>query len=240
MRIPQIEIQEVRSAIAETVSIIPNKKTFDIILKSIDLMMDDIVQAREEIVSEKVKNELIVWDHIFEKFGEREAYYATQFDIENNIYKPLLLGEYPENLEELEAPDYPDVETPWRLINDLSLIAAKAGKKTKYFEELKNRWMNNFISFWKSSAINFKKQAHEIVLPGSPPEEEEEEPEEEASLYDKAAAKAEEFMNSASDFFTGKTLEAAKKKAKDIGTGLMVGLVLGVLVTALIISRKRR
>lgn len=249
MLIPQIDIQKTRQAIMEMALVIPSRKMFETILRSIDVMMDDIVAAREEIVSDKsgVKNALEKWDATFEAFGTREAMYYKKITeamddeaLEVVAYRPLLEGKY---TDEENPPKWPDVETPWRLMNSLALIAAEAGKKKTYFEGLKGRWMENFGRFWATSSIllsHAARQPRALVEtisfegPGSDP------PVEEPSLYDQAAAKARSTMEGVSDFFSGKTVEETKKAAKHVGIGLGVGMFVGVAVAALVFFRLRR
>jgi hypothetical protein len=250
MIIPQIDIPKTRQAIVEMARTIPSRKMFEIILRSIDVMMDDIVGARNEIVTDKpeVHQALEKWDQSFQSFGEREALYYKNISeatddamLEIVAAKPLLKGEYPDGSG--EVPEWADVETPWRLMNSLSLIAAAAGKKRAYFTNLEERWMDNFGRFWMTSAISLSRQArlesHALVQTiafegpgsGSPPE---------SSLYDQAAAKAKGTMETVSDFFSGKTVEEAKKGAKQVGIGLGVGLFVGIAVATLVFWRLRR
>lgn len=249
MLIPQIDIQKTHQAIMEMAMVIPSRKMFETILRSIDVMMDDIVEAREEISSEKsdVKKALQKWDETFESFGMREAMYYKRITeamddetLEKVAYRPLLEGKY---TDEENPPKWADVETPWRLMNSLALIAAESGKKKTYFEGLRGRWMDNFARFWTTSAIILNQAAREPQAlvgtisfegPGSEP------PEEDPSLYEQAAAKARSTMDGVSDFFTGKTVEETKKAAKHVGIGLGVGMFVGVAVAALVFFRLRR
>lgn len=251
MLIPQIDVQKTHQAIMEMALIIPSRKMFETILRSIDVMMDDIVAAREEIVSDKsgVKNALEKWDATFEAFGSREAMYYKRITeamddetLEKVAYRPLLEGKYS---DEEDPPKWADVETPWRLMNSLALIAAEAGKKKTYFEGLQGRWMENFGRFWTTSAIILSHAARRpqalvgtisLEGPGSDPPP----PVEEPSLYEQAAAKAKATMDTVSDFFSGKTVEETKKAAKHVGIGLGVGMFVGVAVAALVFFRLRR
>lgn len=241
MLIPQIDIQKTHQAIVEMVSIIPSRKMYEAILRSIDSMMDDIVEARNEISSEdsKVEKALEKWDEVFESFGIREATYyqriADADDLDEVAFRPMLEGEYS---DEKNPPDWPDVETPWRLMNSLALIAAQAGEKKTYFDGLEDRWVENFGRFWSTSAILLGQAAlapKTISLegPGGPGDGE-------SSLYDQAAARARATMDDVSDFFSGKTLDEAKRSAKHVGIGLGVGLFVGVAVAALVFMRMRR
>lgn len=251
VKIPQIDIQKTHQAITDMAMVIPSRKMFEIILHSIDVMMDDIVEAREAIISDKPKVHQLLeqWDQAFESFGEREALYyglisetPTDQALDLGASKPLLKGKYPNDFG--EVPEWPDVETPWRLMNSLALIAAEAGKKKAYFDKLEERWMDNFGRFWMTATISLRKQAKlaSSMLPktiafegpgGSPPPPE-------PSLYDQAAAKANGMMETVSDFFSGKTVEEAKKGAKHVGIGLGVGLFVGVAVAAAVFWRFRR
>lgn len=247
MLIPQIDVQKTRQAIVEMATIIPSHKMFETILRSTDAMMDDIVSARDEIESDKssVKSALKKWDATFESFGTREAKYyqriteaMTEDELNAVAYQPLLEGEY---TDEHDPPDWPDVETPWRLMNSLALIAAGAGKGKTYFEGLKGRWMENFSRFWSTSAIILSQEAQKplalvetVSLEG--PGGELEEP----SLYDQASAKAREVSDDVSDFFSGKTVGEAKKAARHVGIGLGVGLFVGVAVAALVFFKLRK
>jgi len=251
LKIPQIDVEKTHRVIVEMALMIPSRKMFEIILRSIDVMMDDIVEAREEIVSDKpqVHQELEQWDEAFESFGEREALYYQKISeapddaaLTAVATRPLLEGDYPDGFG--EVPEWPDVETPWRLMNSLALIAADAGKKRIYFDKLEERWMENFGRFWMTAAIGLSRQSKlfDRLLPqtvsfegpgGSPPPPE-------ASLYDQASSKAKGALATISDFFSGKTVEEAKKGAKHVGIGLGVGLFVGVAVAALVFMRFRR
>jgi len=247
VKIPQIYVQKTRAAILDIAQTIPNRRMFEIVLRSMDAMMDDIVAARNELSAEKVKDELSDWDKHFESFGMREAvYYARIKEAKNETtleyvaFGPLFLGEYPKDEDLLDTPSWPDIETPWRLMNSLAVIAVKAGKKRSYFETLKVRWMENFKRYFRSAAIVLAKaDAEEIsfvepqILPGASGEEE-------ASLYDQAAAKARGVVDDVGDFFSEKTAEQAKKAAKTAGISFGVGLAVGVAIMGLLAWRFRR
>ncbi len=228
----------------DIVETIPSKKMFEIVLRSVDLMMDDIVAARNELSGDRVKGELAEWDKFFEAFGMREAVYYQQIkDVDEATlsyvaFGPLFLGEYPNDIGLLDIPTWPDIETPWRLMNSLALIGVRAGKKGAYFDGLKSRWMDNFKRYFKSAAIVLSKQEEisseprEFLLAGTGYED--------PSLYDQAAAKARSVVDDVGDFFSEKTAAEAKKVAKTAGISFGVGLAIGVAVTGILLWKLRR
>lgn len=244
IKIPQIDVQKTRVAIMDIAETIPSKKMFEIVLRSVDLMMDDIVEARNELSGKAVEDALSDWDRFFEAFGMREAVYyeqikeADEATLQYVAAGPLFLGEYPKDIGLLDIPTWPDIETPWRLMNSLALIGAQAGKKKPYFETLKTRWMDNFKRYFKSAAIVLSKQEEispepqEIMLASGAYEE--------PSLYDQAAAKARGVVDDVGDFFSEKTAEQAKKAAKTVGISFGVGLAVGLAAAGFLLWRFRR
>jgi len=143
---------------------------YGIVLKSIDYAMNDLVDARSDIPQTEGNEKILEdYDDHFEAFGEREAYYYQAFlDAEDRsaVDAPLFQAEY--DGFEFEGPEWPDIETPWRLANELAVAAAKAGMDQDFLDELKQRFENTITEFWAEAnrMLNEEKQRIEAEAAG--------------------------------------------------------------------------
>lgn len=238
MQIPKINTEKLRVSIKEMVDIVPTRSMYEIMLRSVDVAMDDLVAAREEIVSEDPKVE--AWDRKFEEFGIREAFYYKAFlEEEDNITEaPLFEGKY-EGLGFSSSPSWPDIETPWRLANDLATIAVKAGKKQDYLDALEANYKKQIASFWDEankllSAERDKYEAEAIdeevqpgrrfgawpIIIGAAAA---------FGLFSAAAGYTAAKKDVPGDFIEKGSMEAYKEQAKNVGAGIAIGIGLMLL-----------
>jgi hypothetical protein len=129
MRYPNFKTEKIRKDIFGLIDQAPFREMYGIVLKSIDYAMNDLVDVREDIPdTDASRKALEEYDKHFTSFGEREAYYYQAFlDAEDRsvVDAPLFKGDY--TGFEFDGPGWPDIETPWRLANELSKAAAQAG-----------------------------------------------------------------------------------------------------------------
>ncbi len=152
---PSIKTEELRKDTKELVDMAATRDMYAIVLKSIDRAMDDLVEIREEMPSDdsKVSDLLDKWDKAFQEFGEREAYYYQAFiDSEDRdvVDRPLFDGDY-SGFDFENAPKWPDIETPWRLANELSKTAVASGEDQDYLDDLERRFRNSIEAFWSEA-----------------------------------------------------------------------------------------
>lgn len=241
--IPQIDIEKVHGAIVQIASMSPSRKMFQILLQSVDLMMDDLVEARESLSgsSVAVDNALEKWDTAFMEFGVREAWYSNILEtsqdpdeIKLKVGDPLLRGRFPSGTP--HPPNWPDLETPWRLMNDIAGTAAMAGKSQSFLDDLEGRWKDNFSRYWKTNALRLSMHAKNIEGDGGVAAPEGEGMTFSATLggeaqnYRQAAESSASFAQKADDFFSRENWEKFKTKAKSVGIGMVVGAALAILI----------
>lgn len=164
MKVPSFKTKKIRSDILKLVDLAPTRSMYDIVLKSIDYAMDELSSIRDLIISDNpdIKKALKAWDDAFEKFGEREAYYYQAFlesEDRSVVDAPLFNGKYG-NWDFDPIPKWPDIETPWRLANDLSTIAATAGFNQKFLNDLERRFKDIISDFWlKANSLIVEQKA---------------------------------------------------------------------------------
>lgn len=259
--VPKIDIEKTRGAVTKIVAMSPTKKTVEILLESVDLMMDDMVEARESLEGADpiVDEALLEWDRSFTAFGEREAWYMDALlatddpeEIKIKIGNPLLRGKYPPDVP--RPPDWPDIETPWRLMNEITMAAVLAKKSQSFLDDLERSWKDNFARYWKANSIRLSMHARRLESGETAEGAEDVEvsltpPEplpagvrsfsgtvmEEARGYKDAADSSRSFAQKADDFFSRETWEKFKKSAKHVG----IGIVIGILLTILVVVRVR-
>lgn len=152
LKIPSFKTKKIREDIFKLVDMAPTRGMYEIVLRSIDVAMNELVDLREEIVSDDddMKDVLKEWDTAFTQFGEREAYYYQAFleaDNRVTVDAPLFEGEYDE-FEFDPEPDWPDIETPWRLANELATMFAVVGAKQEDLDDLERRFKEIISGFW--------------------------------------------------------------------------------------------
>ena len=150
MQVPNFKPEKIREDIIELVDIAPTRSMYGIVLRSIDHAMTDLDDARQDIPEKKSNREVLKkYDKHFAGFGEREAYYYQAFiDAEDRkiVDAPLFKGKY-EGFE-FDGPAWPDIETPWRMANELANAAALAGMGQDFQDELTQRFKNSITEFW--------------------------------------------------------------------------------------------
>jgi hypothetical protein len=245
--IPQVDIEKMHGAVTQIASNSPSKKMFEILLKSVDLTMDNIIEARESLsgTSPAVDAALKKWDKAFEEFGIREAWYANALDtsedpddIKERLANPLLRGRFPAGTP--HPPTWPDLETPWRLMNDIATVGAMAHKPQSFFDNLEDLWRSNFSSYWKTNALRLAMHAKKLERGGDEGAEMEaamvsgvsfsSTPFEDARAYRDAAESSASFAQKTDEFFSRENWEKIKKGAKHVGIGMAVGVALTILL----------
>jgi hypothetical protein len=168
MKVPSFKTEKIRDDIFELVEIAPTRAMYEVVLKSIDHAMDDLSAVREEIPSTKAnKISLKAYDDHFAKFGEREAYYYQAFleaEDRSIVDAPLFAGDY-DNFG-FSGPGWPDIETPWRMANELSGAAVLAGEGQDFLEDLERRFKNVITEFWDEANRQITLQKEQVEQDG--------------------------------------------------------------------------
>lgn len=150
MQVPNFKPEKIREDIFELVDMAPVRSMYAIVLRSIDHAMTDLDDIRQDIPKKKSNRKVLEeYDKHFEGFGEREAYYYQAFtdaDDRKVVDGPLFKGEY--GAFEFDGPAWPDIETPWRMANELANAAALAGMGQDFQDELTQRFKNTITEFW--------------------------------------------------------------------------------------------
>ena len=155
MQVPSFKTTKIRKDIRKLVDLAPTRGMYSIVLQSIDTAMDELVVAREGIPDgdEDSQAMLKAWDEVFAQFGEREAYYYEAF-LEGKdrsvVDAPLFSGDY-DGWDFKNEPSWPDIETPWRLANELSTAAALAGADQEFLDDLELRFKDSITRFWENA-----------------------------------------------------------------------------------------
>lgn len=253
MKVPNFKTEKIRKDIFGLVDIIPTRSMYEIVLRSIDHAMQDLADVREEIPATAAnKSELAKYDKHFTESGEREAYYYQAFleaDDRDIVDKPLFQGDY--SGFEFDGPGWPDIETPWRMANELSTAAAKGGMGQDFLDDLQRRFKNTITEFWT--------EATRLIL-ALKAEAEANTPEDQQSNQDSNGGRVYGFwpvialggaaligaLSTAAGYSSSKSKSPEeyvvdswwgkhKKSAKNLGLGALAG----VAVTALLVLRRR-
>lgn len=167
MKVPSFKTKKIRDDILKLVNFAPIRAMYAIALQSVDAAMDELVEIRSQLITddEDVLRGLEAWDKDFEHFGEREAYYYQEF-LEGGdrsvVDAPLFDGDYSSfNFD--PRPQWPDIETPWRLANEISTLAVVAGKDQAFLRDLELRFKEIISDFWiKANSLIVKERlSHE-------------------------------------------------------------------------------
>lgn len=255
MKVPSFKTKKIRTDIFAMVDKVPTRSMYEIVLRAIDHAMDQLAAVREEIpASGKVVTRMLRrWDTAYTKFGEREAFYYQDFlggEDREEVDAPLFEGKY--GAYDFEGPPtWPDIETPWRLANDLSTIAASAGATQAELNELLSSFEAIISSFWEEAhrllveqKDAYEKQAKEEGL--------KEEGEEGriygfvpvlvvgavalVGLFGAAAGYSASQSAKPGEYVESSPLDKHMKTAKSVG----VGVAIGALVAMLLVLRGRR
>jgi len=249
MQIPSFKTKKIREDIFELVEIAPTRGMYEIILRSIDEAMDELLLVREEIPAKnpKVKKALKAWDEHFQNFGEREAYYYESFlngEDRSIVDAPLFKGEY-DGFDFAPEPDWPDIETPWRLANELSTAAVAAGADQDVLDDLERRFKNVISDFWlKANAmIVEKKSEYELQAAGETQDAQEGEGKvfgfwpvvaigavALVGAFGAAAGYTAANSDAPNEYVEKSPWEKHVKTAKTVGIGVLVGIALAVVL----------
>jgi hypothetical protein len=257
MNVPSIKTKKLREDTKELVDIAPTRGMYAIVLRSIDKAMDDLVAARDEVSSKKsdVKALLKNWDDAFQAFGEREAYYYKAFlesEDREIVDEPLFEGDY-SGFDFKDAPKWPDIETPWRLANELSTIALASNEDEDYLEDLDRRFRHSIESFWGEANKLSLAEKDKFAAQAS---EEADAPEGNGRVYGflpvlalgavalvgvfgAAAGYATAKKGESGDYMGTNSGEEHLSKTKDMGFGFAVGVAVAALVMLRVVRNQR-
>jgi len=225
---------------------------YGIALESIDRAMNELADIREEIPTDDntVRKMLKAWDKAFTQFGEREAFYYEAFmngEDRGVVDAPLFSGNY-EDFDFSPVPTWPDIETPWRLANELSTAAALAGANQGFLNDLEERFKAVITSFWENAnAMIVKEKAVFEAQAANEPDESDESDESDGRVFGfwpliaigavslvgafGAAAGYSAGQSGKPDEYVEKTpLQKHMKTAKTVGVGVLIGVGLAVVL----------
>lgn len=249
MKVPSFKTEKIREDIWDLAEIAPTRGMYEIILRSIDKAMDELVAVREEISTELpvVRKALKAWDTAFENFGEREAYYYKAFlesEDRSVVDAPIFKGEY-EGFRFDPKPNWPDIETPWRLANELSTISIAAGADQPFLDDLEDRFKDIIADFWGQANVMIveKKRIYEQQAAA------ESEPATEGEgkvfgfwplvaigavalvgAFGAAAGYTAAQGNAPEEYVEKSPVEKHMKTAKHVGIGVLIGIALAVVL----------
>ena len=171
LKVPTFKTEKIREDILGLVNEAPFRSMYSIVMDSIDYAMGDLSDLRADI-PDTLENEkaLADFDQHYADFGEREAFYYQAFSEasdRNVVDKPLFEGDYSEF--DFEGPGWPDIETPWRLANELARAAARGGMDQDFLDQIRQRFKNDITEFWNEATrlIDEKKSEVEADAPGA-------------------------------------------------------------------------
>jgi hypothetical protein len=175
MKVPSFKTEKLREDIFALADVAPTRDMYKLILVSIDSAMDELVQLRSTISTSKdsVRSALRSWDLAFQNFGEREAFYYDAFLNSKDrivVDKPLFKADYSE-FEFASVPGWADIETPWRLANDLATIAVAAGADQDSMTGIGKKFEQIVQDFWleaNARVVKVKAVYEKLVLNESP------------------------------------------------------------------------
>ncbi len=249
MQVPSFKTKRIRKDIFKLVDMAPTRGMYEIVMRSIDSAMDELVAVREEIPSDNasVKKMLKAWDKVFAQFGEREAYYYKAFTESENrsvVDAPLFEGDY-DGFDFASKPSWPDIETPWRLANELSTAAVAAGLGQGFLNDLEGRFKELITGFWESAnaLIVQQKEIFEEQAASEP-----DVPDEGTGrvfgfwplvavgavalvgLFGAAAGYTAGQTDEADQYVKKSPIEKHMKTAKTVGLGVLIGVALAVVL----------
>ncbi len=248
MQVPSFKTKKIRKDIFELVDMAPTRGMYKIVMLSIDQAMDELLVVRERIPDPaKVRKMLDAWDKVFLEFGEREAFYYQAFlesDNRSAVDDPLFDGDYDE-FDFDPTPTWPDIETPWRLANELSTAAVVAGADQDFLHELEHRFKDIISNFWEGANALIVKQKAEFEKQAA------NEPQEESSdegrvfgfwplvavgavalvgVFGAAAGYSASKGSDPDQYVEQSPFDKHLKKAKTVGLGVLIGIALAVVL----------
>lgn len=117
-----IDTQSLSNSLREVYKRYPTKESLFAIIEILVYWMDylDVEIKNHDFDSDQ-------WTALFDEFDERLVEYLaatdgaqTKEDLDRYVYGPLFEGKYPNDMDLKNPPTWPDVQTPWRLTNDLT------------------------------------------------------------------------------------------------------------------------
>lgn len=252
MKVPSFKSKKIREDIFEVVEQAPTRKMYDAVMRSIDGAMERLAFIREGIPQgANVKDMLAKWDKAFSAFGEREAYYYQAIVEEGDrsvVDEPLFEADY-SSFEFSKNPKWPDIETPWRLANDLSTAAIVAGADQVFLDNLEAQFKDVISSFWADAneLINVQKQEAEMLAAqGGDGLDVDEDWKADGRVYSFipiiivgaaalaaglgiAAGYTAAHKTDPGEYVESKSLDKHLKTAKTVGVGVAIGVVLALL-----------
>ena len=249
MRVPSFKTEKIREDIFELVELAATRSMYEIVMRSINDEMDQLVDIRQQIPekNEKVRKLLKAWDKAFQQFGEREAFYYQAFlesEDRTVVDEPLFEGDYDE-FDFKPVPKWPDIETPWRLANELSTAAVAAGADQEFLDDLKQRFESIISSFWKRANVLIVEQ--KAIFEEQAAAEAAEAGDEEGRVFGfwpvvaigavalvgafgAAAGYTAAQSNNPEEYVEENPVEKHMKTAKTVGLGVLIGVALAVVL----------
>ncbi len=155
----------------------PYKQTLIYTLDALDRLVELASDWVPLITTEEMRVAFKTWYEQRDAWSLRvEEYDAaldgaeTRSDWENYVAAPLFDGRYPSDMELPLPPDWPDVETPMRLVNEASLLAhqfpvlavRKGGGWAKQIEDIFDEYQKKIDDYIKG---HVKKETARRVTP---------------------------------------------------------------------------
>jgi len=237
LEIPHVDIDGTRDAIIEIYDHAPYEDTLGYILAAAVKLCSSIESCREQWRKcDRWAAELSeAWDEAYAEFKGRLDEYIAAFqgaedvgDLQAYILDPMFDGAYPTDMDLENVPTWPDIETPWRLMNDLVTIVFNAHRKIKRpqvaFNNMFVYFQASFVEFFESVSKDFEGQEM-MMLRGGAAE----------NAFDRARNRADQAIQDINDYISKKT-----QQAKYAAAGIALG-VLGVgAIVFLAASRRKR
>jgi len=153
MKVPEFKYKKLRDDVRTLVDKAPYRVVYEIVLDVINRAMDELLEIRQTIPeNEDNRTTLKEYDRHYSEFGERDVqYYQSFLDAEDRsaVDKPLFDGDY--SGYAFEGPGWPDIETPWRLANELATAAAEGGASQGELDEIGDSFRGIAKDFWTES-----------------------------------------------------------------------------------------
>ena len=214
LKVAHITVGKFADRVTEIYDHAPHEVVLESLIGMMGIQAKAALEIRQGLLEESethaVAPALEAWDDTANAFLLRLDEYNAAFegadtpeDLRNYVLDPILDGEYPEDMEVKDAPAWRDLETPSRLLNDLSQIMSIARPKSKpaqqdLAEDFKKVLMDSFAHLDASMTE---------PLMGAVDEEEQ-------STLDWAKQKAQEAYEAVDEYVQLKKIhEAAKRHA---------------------------
>ncbi len=173
VEIPHVDVERASGDLRKLYEMAPYPETILSIVAGLEAYMKKVIWAREkiEIYEPQLSKELEAWNLAFLDFALRIPEYkaaadgaADAEDLQKYAYDPLFKGIYPEDMTLEGAPEWPDIETPWRLMNDLSVMAGEVVPQEVH-DEVKEDYDEVIVTFLTTTAKDLGEWAKDPELP---------------------------------------------------------------------------